>query len=319
MPKRPARAEWVAFVSHASEDDRLATRITRDLTKNRLSVWIDHEKLRRRGLLLEALQTAIERCSHVVLLWSEDSAGSRYVTAEWNFAWNRELPIVPCRVDATKLPLGLAGYLYCDFRTSFETGAGQLREALSGRGAAPPPREEVPAPGRKKETLDRNTAVRSLFEQQASVLEALDRGDVTGAGKIQRQLDRTMIAAERRFPHDADVLELAGYHLKNAYQIKHWDAIQARESPADRLLGEAEGRFWEALQHRPDDASALNGLGSVLALRGDLDAAEFYVRRAIARARVQGYSYPYAEEDLRTIRREKALRARRPAPGRSRA
>jgi tetratricopeptide (TPR) repeat protein len=262
-------------------------------------------------LLLEALQTAIEKCRNVVLLWSKDSASSRYVLAEWNFAWNRERSIVPCQVDDTKLPLGLAGYLYCDFRSSFETGAGQLREALQGRAPAPPPREEIAVTGRKKQTEDRNAAVRKIYTQQAALLEALGSGDVARASGIQLKLDPVVASAERRFAQDADILGLAGYHLKNAYQIKHWDAIQARQAPADPLLADAEARFWEALKYRPNDASALNGLGNTLYFRGDLDAAEFYVQRSIERARQEGYSYPYAEEDLQTIRREKALQAKR--------
>ena len=134
-------------MSHASKDDSLATRIGKDLAENSISVWIDHQDLRRRGLLREALQTAIERCRHVVLLWSRDSSMSRYVSAEWN-----------------------------------------------------------------------------------------------------------------------------------------------------------------ALKCRPDDPGALNGLGSILWLRGDLDAAEFYIKRSIERAREEAYSYPYAEEDLRNIQRERTRR-----------
>jgi tetratricopeptide (TPR) repeat protein len=292
-----------AFISHASEDDALATRISEHLADNDISVWLDHQDLRRKGLLLEALQQAIERCGHVVLLWSKDSAGSRYVSAEWNFAWNREHSIVPCRVDETKLPLGLAGYLYCDFRSSFEGGAGQLRDALRGPASAPRLREEV--------TLVRSAAFKKIYAQQDAVLDALGRGDLARAKKLQLKLDPIVASAQRQFAQDADILGLAGYHCKNAYQIKHWAAIQAHQSPSDPLLAEAEARFWEALKCRPNDASALNGLGSVLWLRGDLDAAEFYVERSIERARQEGFSYPYAEEDLQNIRREKALRKQR--------
>lgn len=309
MPNRSAKSGWDAFVSHASEDDALATRISSHLTDSRLSVWVDHQNLRRRGLLLEALQTAIEQCRNVVLLWSKDSAGSRYVAAEWNFAWNRELPIVPCQVDETELPLGLAGLLYCDFRSSFKTGAGQLRDALEGSTPAPPARVEAPAPAGGKQVADRNAAVQTIHVQQNSLLNALGRGKVPLANKIQLKLDPIIAAAERKFPQDAHILGYAGYHRKNAYMIKHWTAVQARQSPADPLLAEAETYFWEALKLRPDDAGALNGLGSILWLRGDLDAAEFYVQRSIERARLEGFSYPYAEEDLRNIRREKALQA----------
>ena len=65
---------------------------------------------------------------------------------------------------------------------------------------------------------------------------------------------------------------------------------------------------WNALKCRPDDPGALNGLGSILWLRGDLDAAEFYIKRSIERAREEAYSYPYAEEDLRNIQRERTRR-----------
>jgi tetratricopeptide (TPR) repeat protein len=303
MPNQSAIPEWDAFVSHASEDDALATRISEHLAANKVSVWVDHQNLRRKGLLLDALQTAIEQCHHLVLLWSKDSAGSRYVNAEWNFAWNRERPIVPCQVDETKLPLGLAGYLYCDFRASFKVGAGQLRDALRGEAPPPPPREEGP--------VAKSSVVKKIYAQQNSLLSALDRGEVGRANRIQLKLDPIMASAEQQFPEDADILGLAGYHRKNAYQIKHWAAIQARQSPPDQLLAEAEARFWEALKYRPNDASALNGLGNILWLRGDLDAAEFYVKRSIERAHLEGFSYPYAEQDLENIRREKALRKER--------
>jgi tetratricopeptide (TPR) repeat protein len=309
MPARSTTSEWDAFVSHASEDDALATRISERLTEDHLSVWVDHQNLRRKGLLLEALQTAIEQCRHVVLLWSRDSAGSRYVTAEWNFAWNRERPIVACRLDKTKLPLGLAGFLYCDFRSSFETGVGQLRDALEGRTPGPSARAKAHVPKRGKQVADRNTAVQAIHLRQSSCLDALGRGKLVLANKIQLELDPLIAAAEAKFPHDADILGYAGYHRKNAYMIKHWEAVQARQSPSDPLLAEAEAYFWEALKLRPNDASALNGLGSILWLRGDLDAAEFYVKRSIERARQEGFSYPYAEEDLRNIQREKAQRA----------
>jgi hypothetical protein len=114
----------------------------------------------------------------------------------------------------------------------------------------------------------------------------------------------------RAFPHDADVLSLAGYHKKNAYQIKHWNEIQARRSP-----GPPPARGGAALLGCPedpaDDPGALNGLGSILWLRGDLDAAEFCVKRALERAKEENLSYPYAEEDLAIIRREMRARKKR--------
>ena len=105
----------------------------------------------------------------------------------------------------------------------------------------------------------------------------------------------------RAYPDDAYLLSTAGYQKKNAYLIKYWPQIQARQSPQDPLLAEAEDYFWKALQVRPDDPAALNGLGSILWLRDDLDAAEFFVQRALERAQEEGITYSYAEEDLKNI------------------
>ena len=97
------------------------------------------------------------------------------------------------------------------------------------------------------------------------------------------------------------ILNLAGYHRKNAYMLKHWDAIQAGRPPKDPLLRRAEQFFFEALFVTPTDYSALNGLGSILILERELEAAEFFVRRAIALAKKKKIAYSDAEHDLAMI------------------
>jgi hypothetical protein len=77
------------------------------------------------------------------------------------------------------------------------------------------------------------------------------------------------------------------------------------------MLAKAEQLFHAALGINPDDPSSKNGLGSIYWLRGDLDAAEFFIRHAIAKARKSGYRYEEAEHDLKGVNNEKAARARR--------
>jgi tetratricopeptide (TPR) repeat protein len=309
-PTSPTQASssepWDAFISHTSANDDLATRLEENLQEMGLNIWVDHSDLRRRGLLLSALQEALLRCAHLVLLWSQAAEQSRYVTAEWNFAWNREISILPCRLDQTLLPLGLAGYLYCDFRTDFDTGFSQLEKALRKRAPREPAlkvraSETAPSP-------DYQNMVREIYTGQDALLTDLGQGRVDAAAHLQARLEPRVEEAVRAYPEDAYLLSTAGYQKKNAYLIKYWPQIQARQSPQDPLLGEAEERFWKALQVRPDYPAALNGLGSILWLRGDLDAAEFFVQRALERAREEGLTYSYAEEDLKNIRREKQRR-----------
>ena len=112
-----------------------------------------------------------------------------------------------------------------------------------------------------------------------------------------------------RSPRAATFSCFGGYHLKNAYQLKYSHRKGDEKSSSDPMLGKAEQLFHAALGIHPDDPSAKNGLGNIYWLRGNLDAAEFFVKHAVEKARKIGIQYPEAERDLREIRREKARRA----------
>jgi hypothetical protein len=116
----------------------------------------------------------------------------------------------------------------------------------------------------------------------------------------------------QRWPLDPMVVKLDGYHRKNAFLLTHWDAIQAGRGPTeDAGLRAAEWRFFETVSLDPTDPESLNGLGSVLLLERELDAAEFFVRAALAEAKARGWpGYPAAEHDLGEILRQKSLSAR---------
>jgi len=110
-----------------------------------------------------------------------------------------------------------------------------------------------------------------------------------------------MVEASTAWALEPMVLNLAGYHYKNAYLLKHWAATQAGRPPKDRLVERAECFFFEALFVNPNDYSGLNGLGSVLTFERELEAAEFFIRRAIALVEQDGIDYAPAKHDLATI------------------
>jgi hypothetical protein len=271
-----------------------AWRLARDLQEERLNVWIDHENLRAGDPLIDALQRVLKAARTVVLLWSKPASKSRYVNAEWQAASQLKKRIIPCPIDRTAVPPFLLSVIRCDFQESYRNGLRDLLAALGPRAAARRP----PAPAKKVAPEPAREVTRDQAVEQMRVLQALIERGPRPAGAHQRALDSAMKRALAQRGEDADVLNLAGYHKKNAYMIKHWQAVQALEARPDPLLGQAEALFHRSLAIRPDNPSALNGLGSILLLRRDLDAAEFFVRRAIARA---GGHYEEAEQDLRTI------------------
>jgi hypothetical protein len=288
-----------AFLSHSSQNKRLATRLEKGLTRSGLKVWIDRANIRAGGLLLDALQDALVDSRNLVLLWSKPASASRYVAAEWQAAWHLDKGIIPCRLDDTPFPPFLLRYRCCDFEPSYDSGLAELVAALGGRNA-----KKSIAASRTKATKQLAETVREICSGQENVLASLHARKPQMAARFQADLNTSVRTAVRTYPQNPLVLALAGYHKKNAYMIERDQGLPAK----DRLLEEAEQRFLAALSVQPDDPSALNGIGSVLVLRGELDAAEFYVRCAIDRARKDGASYAAAEHDLRLIQELKRQR-----------
>jgi hypothetical protein len=159
----------------------------------------------------------------------------------------------------------------------------------------------------RAEAAELGSAVGRISRAQLVVLGRLGRWEVELARRAQEDLDPDMAEARATWPFDPIMVNLAAYHAKNGYMIRHWAEIQAGRAPDDDLLGEAERRFLETLGIDPTDPSALNGLGTVLFFERDLDGAEFFIRAALRESKRRGIQYPEAEADLALVRRFKRV------------
>ena len=193
MISRGATTSRDAFISHSSADHARWREGSSERSAPPASTWLDDSDIRSGVMLGAELPSAILGCRVLVLLWSENAAKSRWGNSEWLLALHQGRFIVPCALDETPLPQGLANDVF------------------------------LKLPDVRKEAVAR--LVR----------------DIEGAG---------------------------------------------------------ERRFFETLASDPTDPSALNGLGNVLFLNRDLNAAEFSHRAAIAAA---GGSYPAGEHDLELV------------------
>ena len=290
---RQGSQHFDAFISHASKDGQFVAQLVETLDDDGLKAWIDHADVRYGALLRNALQSAIRKCRVLVLVWSKAASNSRWVMAEMFTALHSGRFIIPCVLDSTPLPQFLENTAWLDRRRD----KASLGKKLSAEIRRSPRGGNKFAPfiaGANREVDD---AVMSLAKAQAAELEALLH-DRAKAAKLHEAVDASLKVFEKAYPFQPMILGVAGYHRKNAYMGRHWDAIQAGQAPKDSLLEEAERYFFKVLCFKPFDPSSLNGLGSVLFLERELDAAEFFVRRAI---KLQGGHYPEAEHDLRMI------------------
>jgi hypothetical protein len=292
-----------AFISHSSLDAAVARPLERELEEMGFDVWLDDSEIRAGALLRSELQTAIAGCTALVLLWSANAESSRWVAAEWLTAVHTDRPVIGCVLDGTELPQCLRSTVFLDARRDADELAARVARAIRmsvGRRAELAPVMRYASPELEK-------TIAALVAGQAEVTDQLARNDTASAAELQAMLDEVMQQARHLWPLDPVIVNLDGYHHKNAYLVRHWDAVQAGRAPADPLLALAEQRFFETLSIDPYDPSGLNGLGSVLINERELDAAEFFVLAAIRSAEQRGMAgYPAAEHDLALIRRFKS-------------
>jgi TIR domain len=291
-----------AFISHSSKNHARAQRLERALEAEGLEVWLDDSEIRLGVLLSAELQGSIRACRALVLLWSRAASQSRWVNSEWLMALHQDVFVLCCVLDAAPLPQCLQNSVFLNLRRIDERAVKRLARAIAATQPGPTPL----APVMRSESADLHDAIASIAQGQAAMLERLGRHELGEAAELQRQLDDLTEQVGAAWPLDPMVVNLSGYHLKNAYMLRHWDALQAGRAPSDDLLRQAEHRFFETLAVDPHDPSPLNGLGSILMLQRDLDAAEFFIRTAIRAAEQRGMGqYAEAEQDLELVERFK--------------
>jgi hypothetical protein len=283
-----------AFISHASANFEFVEMADHALAAGKLKTWVDRANVAFGGLLRNQIQSAIRDSRVLVLLWSKAAFESRWVMAEMFMAFYLERFIVPCVLDTTPLPQFLSNTAYLDHQRDKDRIEQELCRAVR---AAPDGANDIAAV-----LVSETSAVQSLIHDVAAgqygVLGVVV-DDREKAAKANRHVGNALHSLQEMAPQHPMVLNLAGYQCKNEYLIKYWDAIQAGRAPKDELLQRSERYFFESLGVNPFDESAVNGLGSILFLERELDAAEFFQRRAIDLClRRTGKSYEAAQRDL---------------------
>jgi hypothetical protein len=286
-----------AFISHLSEDAKIAAKVRKTLGGSHLT-WLDRSSLRYGILLRDELQSAIRASRVLILLWSKAASKSRWVASELLSAFHMGHFIVPVTLDKARLPQFLQNTVYLDVARSGERILADLPRAVR---EAPDTANRF-SPIMATQTREQNLAGIKIAaaQQQETALMSTNRDR---ARRLHVKADAVIRDAGKKWKYDSMILALSGYHHKNAYLLKHWDAIQASRAPQDPLLLRAEAKFFETLFVNPEDPSGLNGLGSILTLEREPYAAEFFILRAIDFAKRAGGAYPEAEYDLALVRR----------------
>ena len=309
MPRRSSKKRPSVFISHSSANFDDAKQVEAALNAGGFDAWLDNSDIRVGVLLGKELQQAIRGSRAVVLIWSEAAQKSPWVTTEILTAFHLDRFILPYSLDATEFPQFLSRSIHGDLRKERAAALEKLAQDIA---RAPRARNEFTGGDVAYQPLELKKIIEDLDVGQRAIGDRVDSNDLAGAEKLQNELDVKMFAAENsRWKVDPTILSLAGYHRKNAYMIKHWDQYCAGEFPKDDLLGESRRWFFQSLLKNPLDYNALNGLGNIFLFQGELNAAEFFVSKAIKCAEEKGVNYGEAKHDLALIRRRLGTKSRK--------
>ena len=126
------------FVSHASKDARIASRVAMGLKAFDYDTWYDDWELLPGDSIVERIEGAISKTDVLLVLLSKSSVGSRWVRRELSAGLVRQLSgkgvlVIPVVVEDCDIPDLLADTKYVDLRGDFERGFRQLADALAVR------------------------------------------------------------------------------------------------------------------------------------------------------------------------------------------
>lgn len=130
-----------AFLSHSSADHDFVHRLAFELAADGVHVWVDEAEMRVGDHLIDKIGRAIEQTDFLIVVLSKASTdrrrkSSRWVMEELDAAFVREMQgrrvrILPCRIEACRVPRLFSARVFADFeKLPYEDAYSLLLSAL---------------------------------------------------------------------------------------------------------------------------------------------------------------------------------------------
>jgi hypothetical protein len=124
------------FISYSHADAEFVDSLAVQLVADNIHVWVDRWELHVGDSLRQRVETAMQGASAIVFVLSPESVASDWCQRELSAGLIRELEerrviVLPVLIKECQVPLFLRDKMYADFRTDFDKGLQQVREALA--------------------------------------------------------------------------------------------------------------------------------------------------------------------------------------------
>ena len=123
------------FISYSHKDRPFSEKLSKDLQKHGVKVWIDLLEMQVGDSLNKKIQRGISTSGWLAVILSPDSVASPWVEKELNAALEIELEkqsvfVLPLLYKECRIPLFLRDKVYADFRISYQNGLDALFSRL---------------------------------------------------------------------------------------------------------------------------------------------------------------------------------------------
>jgi CRP-like cAMP-binding protein len=125
--RRKAQTKQRYFVSYARGDTDFVLKMTTDLEKHGIELWMDIYNLDPGESWSKQVNKGLDGCAAMLLVMTPDSLASGEVESEWNYYLSKGKPIIPILAKACELPYRLYKLQYISFvDTLYETALAKL-------------------------------------------------------------------------------------------------------------------------------------------------------------------------------------------------
>lgn len=145
------------FFSYSRQDSEFALRLGKDLRAAGMNIWLDQLDIAPGERWDAAIETALSRCSNILVILSPGSVESTNVMDEVSYALEEQKRVIPILLRDCEIPFRLRRLQHTDFRTDYDPALGKLLQHLR---ALPPEAEtdKTPEAGSRPGTTTPATA-----------------------------------------------------------------------------------------------------------------------------------------------------------------
>lgn len=133
------------FLSHNHQDKSFARKLSKDLVKKDIKVWLDEAELQVGDSLIKKIESAIAEVDYLIAVLSTNSVISEWVNRELEIAitkeiHNKRLFVLPVIIDDCDIPSFLSGRIYLNFNDpeKYQDNVDKILQRLGASQAQPP-------------------------------------------------------------------------------------------------------------------------------------------------------------------------------------